>query len=113
MGGSGGALGELWEALAELKEALGELRMLFFCTKKALVGMLLLGNVFFRYKKTCGHVTAQQFYCLGTKKPLRACYCSTILSLRYEKAPAGMLLLRKTIFEVRKETLRACYRSEI
>ncbi len=25
MGGSGGALGELWEALAELREALGEL----------------------------------------------------------------------------------------
>ena len=25
MGGSGGALGELWEALAELRQALGEL----------------------------------------------------------------------------------------
>ncbi len=25
MGGSGGALGEIWEALAELREALGEL----------------------------------------------------------------------------------------
>ncbi len=38
----------------------------------------------------------------GTKKPLRACYCSGMLFLRYKKAPAGMLLLRSSIFEVRK-----------
>ena len=50
MGGSGGALGELWEALAELREALGELRNAIFLYKKGPVGMLLLFFCF-RYKK--------------------------------------------------------------
>ena len=39
-------------------------------------------------------------FLLKVKKPLRACYCSEMLFLRYEKAPAGMLLLRNVIFEV-------------
>ena len=78
MGGSGGALEELWEALAELREALGELR-----------NAILLGT-----KSPCGHATAQKCYFVGTKKPLRACYCSEMQFFRYKKAPAGMSLLR-------------------
>ena len=35
---------------------------------------------------------------LGTKKPLRACYCSEMQFFRYKKAPAGMLLLRNAFF---------------
>ena len=41
-------------------------------------------------------------FLLKVKKPLRACYCSEMLLLRYEKAPAGMLLLKNVVFEVRK-----------
>ncbi len=91
MGGSGGASGELWEALAELQEALGELRNVIFWYKKALwacycseivfsrykkasAGMLLLRNAIFRYKEAPGHAAAQECHFFGTKKPLRACY---------------------------------------
>ncbi len=87
--------------------------------------MLFLGT-----KSPCGHVAAQRCYSWGTKKSLRACYCSEMLFLRYEKAPAGMLLLSNAIFEVRtspcghvtaqkcyylgtKKPLRACYCSEM
>ena len=53
-------------------------------------------------------------FLLKVKKPLRACYCSEMLFLRYEKASAGMLLLRYAIFEVRKSscghvTAQKCY----
>ena len=65
-------------------------------------------------KKPCGHVTAQKCYFGGTGKTLRACCCSEMLFLRYEKAPAGMLLLRNTIIEVQQSpwrhvTAQKCY----
>ncbi len=46
---------------------------------------LLRNTIFEARKKPCGHVTAQKYYFLGTKK-----------------APAGMLLLRNAIVEVHK-----------
>ena len=38
----------------------------------------------------------------GSKKPLRARYCSEMLFFRFKKAPAGTLLLRNAIFQVQK-----------
>ncbi len=49
-------------------------------------------------KSPCGHVTAQKCLFLGTKKPMRACYCSEIQFLGTKEAPVGMLLLRNAIF---------------
>ena len=48
----------------------------------------------------------------GAKKPLRALYCSEMLFFRFQKAPAGTLLLRNVIFRFKK-TLRARYCSEM
>ncbi len=36
------------------------------------------------------------------KSPLRACYCSEMHFLRYEKAPAGMLLLINGVLRYEK-----------
>ena len=91
--------------------------MLFLRYEKTPAGMSLLRNIIFEVRKSpcghataqkcyflcqkkrnCGHATAQKNYFLGTKKPLQACHCSEMPFFRYKKAPAGMLLLRNTIF---------------
>ena len=41
-------------------------------------------------------------YFSGSKRPLRARYCSEMLFVRFKKAPAGTLLLRNAIFQVQK-----------
>ena len=105
--------------------------IIFLRYGKAPAGMLLLRNAIFEVRKSpCGHVTAQKYSFWGTKEPLRACHCSETLFLRYEKDPAGMLLLRNAVFEVRKSPCghvtaqkcsfwgtkkpqRACYCSEM
>ena len=65
-------------------------------------------------KGPCGHVTAQKCYFSGSKRPLRARYCSEMLFFRFKKAPAGTLLLRNVIFQVQKGpcghvTAQKCY----
>ena len=51
--------------------------MLFLRYEKAPAGMLLLRNAMFEVRKSpCGHITAQKYYLLGTKKTLRECHCS-------------------------------------
>ncbi len=60
------------------------------------------GWVFQVQKSPCGHVTAQKCYFSGSKRPLRARYCSEMLFFRFKKAPAGTLLLRNAIFQVQK-----------
>ncbi len=65
--------------------------------------MSLLRNVFlFVEKRPCGHVTAQKCNFLGTKKPLRACYCSEMQFFRYKNTLAGMSLLRNTFLHTKQ-----------
>ncbi len=75
--------------------------------------MLLLRNALFLVQKSpCGHVTAQKCHFLGTKKPLRAYYCSEMQFVEYKKA-CGHVTAHKCIFLGTKKTLRACYCSEM
>ena len=78
--------------------------MLFFRFKKAPAGTPLLRNAIFQVlqKGPCGHATAQKCYFSGSKKPLRARYCSEMLFFRFKKTPAGTLLLRNVIFQIQK-----------